>query len=103
MAENTISSSGRQAQERAASLAPQEMEARAVEKRQQSIEPSRQQVKSIDFSSAISMTKVQFMVDSETKDLTIFILDKETDKVVRTIPAEAIKDLPPGQLLNVNG
>jgi len=41
------------------------------------------------------------MVDADSKDLTILIRDKTSDKVLRTIPADAIKDLPPGQLLNL--
>ncbi len=44
-------------------------------------------------------TKLQFRVDDKTNDVTIMIMDKETDKVIRTIPPEAIKDIPTGQLM----
>lgn len=45
-------------------------------------------------------TKLQFRVDDKTNDVTIMIMDKETDKVIRTIPPEAIKDIPTGQLMS---
>jgi uncharacterized FlaG/YvyC family protein len=44
-------------------------------------------------------TRLQFRVDEKTNDVTIMIMDKETDKVIRTIPPEAIKDIPTGQLM----
>ncbi|HEX7555137.1 MAG TPA: flagellar protein FlaG [Leptolinea sp.] len=44
-------------------------------------------------------TKLQFRVDDKTNDVTIMIMDKATDKVIRTIPPEAIKDIPTGQLM----
>ena len=44
-------------------------------------------------------TKLQFRVDEKNKDVTIMIMDKATDKVIRTIPPEAIKDIPVGQLM----
>jgi uncharacterized FlaG/YvyC family protein len=44
-------------------------------------------------------TRLQFRVDEKTNDVTIMIMDKATDKVVRTIPPEAIKDIPVGQLM----
>jgi uncharacterized FlaG/YvyC family protein len=46
-----------------------------------------------------SGTKLQFRVDEKSNDVTIMILDKDTDKVIRTIPPEAIKDIPTGQLM----
>ncbi len=46
-----------------------------------------------------SGTRLQFRVDDKTNDVTIMIMDKETDKVIRTIPPEAIKDIPTGQLM----
>jgi len=44
-------------------------------------------------------TRLQFRVDEKTNDVTIMIMDKTTNKVVRTIPPEAIKDIPIGQLM----
>ncbi|MEI8133184.1 MAG: flagellar protein FlaG [Leptolinea sp.] len=46
-----------------------------------------------------SGTQLQFRVDEKTNDVTIMIMDKATDKVIRTIPPEAIKDIPIGQLM----
>jgi uncharacterized FlaG/YvyC family protein len=44
-------------------------------------------------------TRLQFRVDEKTNEVTILIKDKDTDKVIRTIPPEAIKDIPTGQLM----
>lgn len=44
-------------------------------------------------------TRLQFRMDDKTNEVTIMIVDKATDKVIRTIPPEAIKDLPTGELL----
>jgi hypothetical protein len=44
-------------------------------------------------------TRLQFRVDEKSNDVTIMIMDKATDKVIRTIPPEAIKDIPVGQLM----
>jgi uncharacterized FlaG/YvyC family protein len=44
-------------------------------------------------------TRLQFRVDDKTNDVTIMIMDKDTNKVIRTIPPEAIKDIPTGQLM----
>ncbi|NLF49711.1 MAG: flagellar protein FlaG, partial [Leptolinea sp.] len=47
-------------------------------------------------------TRLQFRVDEKTNDVTILIKDKDTDKVIRTIPPEAIKDIPAGQLMSIS-
>jgi uncharacterized FlaG/YvyC family protein len=44
-------------------------------------------------------TRLQFRMDEKTNEVTIMIVDKASDKVIRTIPPEAIKDLPTGELL----
>ncbi len=48
---------------------------------------------------ANSGTRLQFRMDEKTNEVTIMIVDKASDKVIRTIPPEAIKDLPTGELL----
>lgn len=103
MSESTISSSGWQAQDNTSYIGSQERESRIVEPRKQPADRSRQQAENGNFSKTNSLTKVQFTVDSETSDVIIFIRDQESNKVLRTIPADAIKDLPPGQLVNVHG
>ncbi|MHC1782821.1 MAG: flagellar protein FlaG [Anaerolineaceae bacterium] len=97
-----ISSINWKAQERAGVVSSQEKEIKTDEKRKQAIEASKQPAETVDYSSAIPMTSVQFQVNEATKDVVIFIRDKESDQVLRTIPADAIKDLPPGQLLNIS-
>lgn len=46
-----------------------------------------------------SATRLQFRMDEKTNEVTIMIVDKASDKIIRTIPPEAIKDLPTGELL----
>jgi uncharacterized FlaG/YvyC family protein len=45
-------------------------------------------------------TNLKFQVDTEKHTVTIMIVDRATDKIIATIPPEAIKDIPPGELLN---
>jgi uncharacterized FlaG/YvyC family protein len=42
---------------------------------------------------------LKFQVDDQTKQVTIMIVDKESGKVVKTIPSEALRDIPAGKLL----
>jgi len=46
-----------------------------------------------------STTALKFEVNSETKELIVLVVDRETQKVVNTIPPEAIKDIPVGDLM----
>lgn len=48
-------------------------------------------------------TTLQFNVDSVNHSVTILVMDKESGKVIATIPQDAIRDLPPGKLLNYSG
>lgn len=45
-------------------------------------------------------TSLKFQIDEETNEITVLIVDRATDKVLHTIPAEAIKNLPAGNLLS---
>ena len=49
---------------------------------------------------ALSSTSLRFKVNAETNDITIWIVDQATEKVIMTIPPEAIKDIPAGELLH---
>jgi uncharacterized FlaG/YvyC family protein len=44
---------------------------------------------------------IKFKVDPETNEVTLLILDKQSQKVVRTIPAEEMEKLKPGDLLEL--
>jgi len=46
----------------------------------------------------LTNTALRFQVDDKTNEVTIMIVDKASDKVMRTIPPEAIKKIPPGEL-----
>ncbi len=43
-------------------------------------------------------TVLKFQVDPETNKVTVMVVDRATKKVVSTIPPEAIKDIPIGDL-----
>lgn len=45
--------------------------------------------------------QLKFVIDAETKDVTILILDRTSRKVVRTIPPEEMAKLDPGELLQL--
>jgi uncharacterized FlaG/YvyC family protein len=92
MSDPTISSLGRAAVELTGSLSSPKQEKKPA------VAPS-QPAKVNLAASAYSSTRLQFQVDSKTNDIIILIRDKDTDKIVRTIPGEAIKDIPPGQIL----
>jgi hypothetical protein len=92
MSDPAISSLGRAAIELTGSLTSPKRENKPVE-------APKTPAKTNQVASAYAATSLQFQVDSKTNDVIILIKDKGTDKVVRTIPSEAIKDLPPGQLL----
>ena len=44
---------------------------------------------------------LKFKVDDQTKDLTVFVVDKESKKVIRTIPAEELRKLDAGDLVEI--
>ena len=44
-------------------------------------------------------TNLKFHVDPKTHEVTVWIMDRATNKVVSTIPPNKIKDVPPGDLL----
>jgi uncharacterized FlaG/YvyC family protein len=47
-------------------------------------------------------TSLRFMVNEKTKEVSILIVDRQSNKVLFTIPPDAVKDLPPGELLQFN-
>ena len=49
----------------------------------------------------VSDLNLRFMVDSQTKDVTILVVDRSSKKVVRTIPPEEASKLDPGELLQL--
>jgi flagellar protein FlaG len=37
--------------------------------------------------------RLQFQVDSDSKDITVKVIDRETDKVIRELPSEELRRL----------
>ncbi len=44
---------------------------------------------------------LEFQVDESSKDVTVYILDRASHEVVRTIPPEELNNLNPGDLLQL--
>ena len=45
--------------------------------------------------------QLKFKVDAETNDVTILILDRQSHRVIRTIPSEEILKLKEGDLVEL--
>jgi hypothetical protein len=44
---------------------------------------------------------VKFIEDPETKAVTVFVIDRASNKVVRTIPQNEMNNMRPGSLLEI--
>jgi uncharacterized FlaG/YvyC family protein len=44
-------------------------------------------------------TTLRFQISDDTNEITVLIVDRESDKVLHTIPADAIKNIPAGKLM----
>jgi uncharacterized FlaG/YvyC family protein len=53
------------------------------------------------FSNPHTDLTLKFKIDEETNDVTIVMVDRETRKVVRTIPPEEMTKLDPGELIEL--
>lgn len=49
----------------------------------------------------LSNVSIYFRVDDETNDVTIFIIDRKSKKVLRSIPASELQKLQVGDLLKL--
>jgi uncharacterized FlaG/YvyC family protein len=54
-----------------------------------------------DSQKSMSQFSLKFQVDQKTNDVTILILDRDSRKVVRTIPPEDMNKMAPGELLQL--
>ena len=52
-------------------------------------------------SSQVSDLNLRFMINSDTKDVTILVVNRSNKQVVRTIPPEEASKLDPGELLQL--
>jgi uncharacterized FlaG/YvyC family protein len=50
---------------------------------------------------SLADVSLKFMINADTKDVTILILDRASHKVVRTIPPEDMNRMDPGELLQL--
>jgi len=44
---------------------------------------------------------MRFMIDPQSKKVTVLLYDKATDKVIRTIPPEELSQMKEGDLVNL--
>jgi len=49
----------------------------------------------------LSNVSLQFRVDEKTKDVTVFVVDKDSKRVLRSIPATELAKLQAGDLLKL--
>jgi uncharacterized FlaG/YvyC family protein len=42
--------------------------------------------------------RLRFQVDPKTNDVTVFLINRETHNVIRTIPPDELKNMPQGKL-----
>lgn len=47
-------------------------------------------------------TRLHFQVDPSSHDVTVFVLDRDTEEVIRTIPPDEVKELTKGSLVEVH-
>ncbi len=52
-------------------------------------------------SASVPDIRVKFKIDDKTNDITILILDRSTQKVIRAIPPQELNKLDPGELLEL--
>ena len=78
-------------------------QAAARQNDQAAAETERQKEQQAEVSQARMQMNVQlkFKVDAETNDVTILILDRQSHRVIRTIPAEEISKLKEGDLVEL--
>jgi uncharacterized FlaG/YvyC family protein len=53
--------------------------------------------------SGTANVSVQFRVDEETNDVTVFLVDRKSKKILRTIPSSELQKLQIGELLKLTG
>ena len=49
-----------------------------------------------------SNVSIHFRVDEKTNDLTVFVVDRKSKKVIRSIPANELSKLSAGELLKIS-
>ena len=69
-------------------------------------QPESKPAKSADAKSALpvgngSDITIHFRVDEDTKDLTVFVVDRQSKRVLRSIPADELDKLSAGDLLKL--
>ncbi len=64
-------------------------------------EHSAAEQKTFKLSSPLSDVSLKFRVDAKTNEVSILILDRATRKVLRTIPADEMSKMNPGDLLEL--
>ena len=72
-----------------------------VEKARETADKPREEPKEQTGLANMANTRLVFRVDEKTNDVTVLIYDKATDKVVRTIPPDELKNLQQGELVRL--
>jgi uncharacterized FlaG/YvyC family protein len=79
---------------------PQPAEAKAAEANTKSAATPPEEVAN-ESASHLPNINVRFRIDQKTNDVTVFLLDQQTQQVIRTIPPGELTKLTPGDLVNL--
>lgn len=71
----------------------------ADEKKSAANEVSKEKASDAPSSLALSDVRLRFQVDQETHDVTVLVLDKKTNDLIRTIPPEELKKFREGDMV----
>jgi uncharacterized FlaG/YvyC family protein len=103
---NTVSRVDMDSSNRLAQIALQAQEMSQKQKSVQKTETSKEEEsvlekvgQSINQKLAPTDTTLKFQIDDETNEITVLIVDRASEKVLHTIPADAIKNIPAGKLM----
>jgi len=81
---------------------PKSQEAGAVTKPKAKEKSSAPENKPQPAQSSVADVRLKFSVDPETNDVTVMMVDKTSNKIIRTIPPEELKNLREGGLVELS-
>jgi uncharacterized FlaG/YvyC family protein len=74
-----------------------------VEAHKQKVDSSSEAKSSIPMNTFPGHTRLVFKVDESKNEVVVMIVDEASSEVIRTVPGNAMRDLPSGGLIQKNG
>lgn len=68
-------------------------------KQEQDTESESTSIDTLVLGESLSDIRLQFRIDPDTNDITVVIVDRESQQVIRTVPPQELSDLVEGNLL----